>query len=184
MGARSSSRRTGDRRCCRTSCSTCAATTSLTVSGDAVYADTRVNPDGTLDISRWTRPQHDGPPLRALAVLRWLRTLRSQPAARRNRLRRRAGGRRATPAHRPRVDGRPLARTVARHLGGGARPPLLHVARLGGSVDRRRRVASSRGGSAEATALRAEAQAIRETLDRYWLPRRGATTARASCRPA
>ena len=47
----------------------------LTVSGDAVYADTRVNPDGTLDISRWTRPQHDGPPLRALVVLRWLRTL-------------------------------------------------------------------------------------------------------------
>ena len=37
-----------------------------------------MNPDGTLDISRWTRPQHDGPPLRALAVLRWLRTLRSQ----------------------------------------------------------------------------------------------------------
>ena len=53
-----------------------------TVSGDAVYADTRVNPDGTLDISRWTRPQHDGPPLRALAVLRWLRTLRRQRAAR------------------------------------------------------------------------------------------------------
>ena len=50
----------------------------LTVSGDAVYADTRVNPDGTLDISRWTRPQHDGSPLRALAVLRWLRTLRAE----------------------------------------------------------------------------------------------------------
>ena len=50
----------------------------LTVSGDAVYAETRVNPDGTLDISRWTRPQHDGPPLRALAVLRWLRTLRGE----------------------------------------------------------------------------------------------------------
>jgi len=30
-----------------------------------------VNPDGTLDISRWSRPQHDGPPLRALAMLRW-----------------------------------------------------------------------------------------------------------------
>lgn len=40
--------------------------------GDAVAAETRVNPDGTLDISKWTRPQHDGPPLRALAVLRWL----------------------------------------------------------------------------------------------------------------
>lgn len=39
--------------------------------GDAVAADTRVNPDGTLDISSWTRPQHDGPPLRALCLLRW-----------------------------------------------------------------------------------------------------------------
>jgi glucoamylase len=47
----------------------------LEVSGDAVYADARVNPDGTLDISRWTRPQHDGAPLRALTVRRWLRTL-------------------------------------------------------------------------------------------------------------
>lgn len=41
------------------------------IRNDAVAADTRVNPDGTLDISRWTRPQHDGPPLRALAMLRW-----------------------------------------------------------------------------------------------------------------
>ncbi|SCK36745.1 glucoamylase [Variovorax sp. HW608] len=41
------------------------------VHGDAVVAETRVNPDGTLDILRWARPQHDGPPLRALALLRW-----------------------------------------------------------------------------------------------------------------
>ena len=41
------------------------------VHGDAVVAETRVNPDGTLDISRWSRPQHDGAPLRALALLRW-----------------------------------------------------------------------------------------------------------------
>lgn len=40
--------------------------------GDAVAAETRVNPDGTLDLSRWARPQHDGPPLRALALLRWV----------------------------------------------------------------------------------------------------------------
>jgi glucoamylase len=40
--------------------------------GDAVAAETRVNPDGTLDLSRWARPQHDGPPLRALAMLRWV----------------------------------------------------------------------------------------------------------------
>jgi len=44
------------------------------IHGDAVVADTRVNPDGTLDISKWTRPQFDGAPLRALALLRWLRT--------------------------------------------------------------------------------------------------------------
>jgi glucoamylase len=42
------------------------------VHGDAVAAETRVNPDGTLDISKWARPQHDGPPLRALALLRWV----------------------------------------------------------------------------------------------------------------
>src|SRR5262249_18863225 len=39
--------------------------------GDAIGADTRVNPDGTLDITDWPRPQHDGPALRALALLRW-----------------------------------------------------------------------------------------------------------------
>jgi glucoamylase len=37
-----------------------------------VMDETRVNPDGTLDILRWPRPQHDGPPLRALAMLRWV----------------------------------------------------------------------------------------------------------------
>lgn len=42
------------------------------VHGDAVVADTRVNPDGTLDILQWARPQHDGPPLRAMALLRWV----------------------------------------------------------------------------------------------------------------
>lgn len=42
------------------------------VHGEWVVADTRVNPDGTLDLSKWARPQFDGPPLRALTVLRWL----------------------------------------------------------------------------------------------------------------
>jgi len=41
------------------------------VHGEAILADTRVNPDGTLDISDWPRPQHDGPALRALAILHW-----------------------------------------------------------------------------------------------------------------
>lgn len=42
--------------------------------GEFVVAETRVNPDGTLDISKWARPQHDGPPLRALAMLGWARS--------------------------------------------------------------------------------------------------------------
>lgn len=43
------------------------------VHGEAVMAETRVNADGTLDFTRWSRPQHDGVALRALALLRWLR---------------------------------------------------------------------------------------------------------------
>jgi glucoamylase len=42
------------------------------VYGDAVAAEARVNPDGTLDVLRWARPQHDGPAMRALALLRWV----------------------------------------------------------------------------------------------------------------
>lgn len=44
------------------------------IRGEGVAAEARVNPDGTLDICNWARPQHDGPPLRALAVLRWARS--------------------------------------------------------------------------------------------------------------
>jgi glucoamylase len=47
------------------------------VHGDAVSGETRVNPDGTLDISSWPRPQNDGPALRALTLLRWLQLVRS-----------------------------------------------------------------------------------------------------------
>ncbi|MGH8268636.1 MAG: glycoside hydrolase family 15 protein [Steroidobacteraceae bacterium] len=43
------------------------------IHGEAVAAETRVNADGSLDISNWARPQNDGPALRALAVLRWMR---------------------------------------------------------------------------------------------------------------
>jgi glucoamylase len=41
------------------------------VSGEAVLGDVRVNPDGTLDFLRWSRPQTDGPALRIIALLRW-----------------------------------------------------------------------------------------------------------------
>ncbi len=43
------------------------------VYGDAILAEARVNPDASLDISRWPRPQHDGAPLTALTLLRWTR---------------------------------------------------------------------------------------------------------------
>ncbi len=49
------------------------------VHGEAVAAETRVNPDATLDISRWGRPQHDGPALRALTLLRWRQSLSPPP---------------------------------------------------------------------------------------------------------
>lgn len=39
--------------------------------GEALAGETRVNPDGTLDISKWPRPQNDGPALRAIALLHW-----------------------------------------------------------------------------------------------------------------
>ncbi|HEY4275294.1 MAG TPA: glycoside hydrolase family 15 protein [Rhizomicrobium sp.] len=39
--------------------------------GMAIPAETRVNPDGTLDISDWPRPQHDGPASRALMLMHW-----------------------------------------------------------------------------------------------------------------
>jgi glucoamylase len=41
------------------------------VFGDAVLAEARVNPDRTLDFTRWVRPQSDGPALRILALTRW-----------------------------------------------------------------------------------------------------------------
>ena len=41
------------------------------VSGATVLGEARVNPDGTLDFSRWSRPQADGPALRSIVLLRW-----------------------------------------------------------------------------------------------------------------
>jgi glucoamylase len=41
------------------------------VFGDQVLAEARVNPDGTLDFTRWARPQNDGAALEVLALIRW-----------------------------------------------------------------------------------------------------------------
>lgn len=45
----------------------------MSVVGDAPLGEVRFNPDGTLDIIRWSRPQNDGPALRALMTLRHFR---------------------------------------------------------------------------------------------------------------
>ncbi len=39
--------------------------------GDRILGEPRFNPDASLDISKWSRPQHDGPALRALALMRF-----------------------------------------------------------------------------------------------------------------
>jgi glucoamylase len=43
----------------------------LAIAGDAVLGEPRFDPDGSLDILKWSRPQHDGPALRALTVLKF-----------------------------------------------------------------------------------------------------------------
>lgn len=146
----------------------------LSVSGDAVYVDTRVNPDGTLDITRWARPQHDGPPLRALTVLRWLRTLSgtsNREGARANETV--AADALADAERLLRVD---LALTAARW-----REPSfdiweeelgLHYFTLRVSAAALSQGADWLRGARDATeakALRTEAQAIREMLDHFWL---------------
>jgi glucoamylase len=50
--------------------------------GERIRGETRLNADGTLDISRWPRPQHDGIALRALTLQRWLQLASLEPALR------------------------------------------------------------------------------------------------------
>jgi glucoamylase len=145
-----------------------------TVSGDAVYADTRVNPDGSLDISRWTRPQHDGAPLRALAVLRWLQTFRNRPSV--------ASG---TASAAVLADAERLLRTDLTLTALHCREPSLDIweEELGHHYFTLRVAAAALHEGAEwlqaanetteAAALRAESRALRETLDGYWLPDAG-----------
>jgi glucoamylase len=52
------------------------------VHGERIRGETRVNADGTLDISSWPRPQHDGIATRALTLRRWLALPRLEPALR------------------------------------------------------------------------------------------------------
>jgi glucoamylase len=135
------------------------------VHGEAVAAETRVNADGTLDISNWGRPQNDGPPLRALAVLRWLR---GAPL----------GAELSTAC-----DG--LLRDDLRFTRAHWREPCydiweeergLHYFTLlvgAQALDDGADWLEARGEAAEAASCRAEGRAIRDRLDGYWLADRG-----------
>lgn len=135
------------------------------VHGDAVVAETRVNPDGTLDISSWTRPQHDGAPLRALAVIRWVRSHRVDPEVR------------DLASRLIRDD---LAFTLAHY-----REPSfdiweeesgLHYYTLCVSAAALREGAAwleGQGDEALAAACRKEAAVIHRILDGYWMPEEG-----------
>ena len=50
--------------------------------GERIRGETRLNADGTLDISHWPRPQHDGIATRALTLRRWLQHSSLEPALR------------------------------------------------------------------------------------------------------
>ncbi|PNG26026.1 glycoside hydrolase family 15 protein [Methylocella silvestris] len=51
----------------------------LAISGDDILGEPRFDPDGSIDILKWSRPQHDGPALRVLAVARFCRSVGPGP---------------------------------------------------------------------------------------------------------
>ncbi|ACK49379.1 Glucan 1,4-alpha-glucosidase [Methylocella silvestris BL2] len=51
----------------------------LAISGDDILGEPRFDPDGSIDILKWSRPQHDGPALRVLAVARFCQSVGPGP---------------------------------------------------------------------------------------------------------
>jgi glucoamylase len=154
-----------------------AADDLASVEGDAVYAEARVNPDATLDVSRWSRPQHDGTPLRALVLLRWLRLLRTG---------------RGSPglAAEALADAERLLRNDLALTAGHWRTPSfdiweeelgVHYYTLRVSAAALARGAAwleQTGDARGASALRGEATSIRALLDRFFMPDAGCYASR------
>jgi glucoamylase len=136
------------------------------VHGGLVSAEARVNADGTLDISKWARPQHDGPPLRLLAVLRWVRGVELRSAA-------------------VKADAAALIRADIAFTRGRWRMPSVDIweeekghhyytlrvaaAALEEGADWLDAVQGSADDRAEAQLCRADAREILQMLDGYWL---------------
>ncbi|HEY1891177.1 MAG TPA: glycoside hydrolase family 15 protein [Steroidobacteraceae bacterium] len=135
------------------------------VHGDAVLAETRVNPDGTLDISNWGRPQNDGPALRALAVLRWLRAVSLDAELQAECARLLRADLRFTRAH---------CQESCFDIWEEERGMHYFTLRVSAqALDDGADWLEAQGERAEAGRCRAASQAIRGTLDGYWLGERG-----------
>jgi glucoamylase len=136
------------------------------VHGELVSAEARVNPDGSLDISNWARPQHDGPPLRLLAVLRWVRTvdLRSKDLATHAAALIRADI--AFTRERWRVPSVDIWEEEKGHHYYTLRVAAAALEEGADWLD----VQASQTDRAEARLCRADAREIRRMLDGYWLP--------------
>ena len=135
------------------------------IHGAAVGGEARVNPDGTLDISNWGRPQNDGPPLRALTVLRWLDSVPLDTDLQ------------AICAGLLREDLRFAAdhwREPCYDIWEEERGRHYFTLRVSAqALDDGAAWLAAGGEERQARAYRAESQAIRETLDGYWLADQG-----------
>jgi glucoamylase len=137
------------------------------ITGDRVLGEPRFNPDGTLDISKWSRPQHDGPALRALALMRFWPLARLDGQAR--------------------ASMRALILTdlgfIVRHwrepcfdiweeeLGHHYYTRLVHHAALADGAEWLQETGTDE--TARTQACLAAAQAIAQSLDEYWNPDKG-----------
>ncbi len=135
------------------------------VRGEAVGAETRVNADGSIDISSWPRPQHDGVPLRALTLMRWLRDV---PLPRE--LRTASGELLRSDLRYARRQSRELCYDIwEEELGAHYFTLNVSAQALLDGAD----WLAAAGEPVEAGACRAEAQALRAQLDGYWLQEEG-----------
>jgi glucoamylase len=141
------------------------------ISGDRVLGEPRFNPDATLDISKWSRPQHDGPALRALALMRFWPLDRLDPVTRSA-----MGELIETDLGFVLAHWRELSFDIwEEELGQHYSTRLLHHAALADGVLWMRETGMN---DATQQACLSAAQEIAQSLDVYWRPERGFYTSR------
>jgi glucoamylase len=139
------------------------------IAGDRVLGEPRFNPDATLDISKWNRPQHDGPALRALALMRFwpLDALDDATRASMGALILTDLGFIIQHWREPCFD------IWEEELGHHYYTRLLHHAALADGAQWMERTGTDETARARAQAFWAAAQEIAESLDEYWCPAKG-----------